>query len=169
MNPRLIRAGRDVKLDPVLQRIADRTGTAVKYGTFNSNSSQGMYDPRQNIAYVSRNAIDQRASIIHELGHAKDFEKRMRPQKSWRATFGAIPKSEMNRIVVNRYNRYVDPSERVRTIAQVERRLDKKYLNYLKSSHEVFADGYSQFIRGAKDMRSVSPTTYEYFQSIRTI
>lgn len=167
VKPKILKVYGETELSPVLQRLASRTNTKIVDASI--AGAEGAYDPRKNTIYVEKATVDKELTIIHELGHAKDFEKSMRPRKSWKSTFTSLPQSEKNKIIVSRYNRYVDPEDRVKTIAQVSKRVDKEYFAYMKSSKEVFADGYAQFIKNAKSIRSTSPTIYNYFQSIKTI
>lgn len=157
-----------VELDDTLRRIAARTNTPVKYATFNHKGVQGGYDSKSNTVYLAKGTVDARTTLLHEFGHAKDYEGGPATQKSWQTTFQSLPARERNRVIVNRFNRYVDPSDRVKTISQVKRRLTDSYFKYMSSREEVFADGYSQFITNAKSVRSLSPKMYAHYQSIRT-
>lgn len=158
-----------VELDGTLKRIAARTNTPVMYATFNEKGVQGGYDSKTNTVYLAKGVIDPRTTLLHEFGHAKDYEGGPATQKSWQTTFQTLPAKERNRVVVNRFNRYVHPSDRVKTISQVKRRLSDSYFKYMTGREEIFADGYSQFITNAKSVRSASPKMYAHYQSIRTI
>jgi hypothetical protein len=157
------------ELDPTIQRLADRTGTKIINAEFADPLRQGAYYPKENAIYIRENPTNGRVTLIHELGHAKDFEGTESARKSWREAFKSTPQVERNRVVVDRFNRMVTKSDQVSTIAQVKRRLTDGYYKYISGEKEVFADGYGQFITNAKGMRDISPSLYKYFQSVRTI
>lgn len=160
---------KELNLVGAQKRMADRHNLGVFEGDM-SGSLQGLYDPNENRVVLSRKALNRDVTLIHEIGHGKDHNQTGGPTKSNSKAFNSIPKSEINKVVVNRFNRMVHPEDRARTISQVRARTSKSYYDYLTSNSEVFADAYGQFINGgASSFRSSAPKLYNYLQSVRTI
>jgi hypothetical protein len=129
----------------------------------------GAYRPSNNTMYLDKNRMTKQ-TVHHESGHAVDWTHERPSQAApFRANAKGTPNNEWKKVLVNRFNGYVAPSDRIKQHAALVRRVSKDYYDYMNSGSERFADALGQWRTNPSAFNKYAPTIAKWFRDNKDI
>jgi hypothetical protein len=135
---------------------------AGTYGLFTPDGPDGKPS-----IVLDRKLINKQTAL-HEGGHGIDSKNNWisdTKDSPFRTGGSNEATTEMQQVLVHRFNRYVVPSENISQYAALKRRLSGGYFSYMNSTKERFAEGYSQWQTNPRSFATYAPTLATWFRS----
>ena len=151
-----------VLAQPRIQNSIARAGATTSIGKLGAGT-YGAYSPSTRNIILDEKLMNK-STAYHEGGHAIDHKNDwISKQSPFKAGAKGTPAKEWDKILVNRFNRYVVPSDRIKTYAALDRRIGRTYSSYINSSEERFADALSQWRMNPSKFKTYAPTISKWF------
>jgi hypothetical protein len=153
-----------------LSRVMGKAGVNTYIGELGPGT-YGMFTPvgpDGKPAVVLDNKLLNKQTALHEGGHGIDSKN------DWISTGKDSPfrtggtseaTGDIKQVLVHRFNRYVVPSENITQYAALKRRLSGDYFSYMNSTHERFAESYSQWQTNPRAFATYAPNLAGWFRS----
>jgi hypothetical protein len=149
-----------------LQGLMDKAGAKTTIGKLGAGT-YGAYVPSLKTVILDKTLMNKETAH-HEGAHALDHkngwvsENKANPFKPNTST---SPDKEWQQVLVHRFNRYVTPSDSIKTYSALTRRVKPWYLGYMNGADERFADSYSQWRMNPGGFAKYAPTIASWFRA----